>query len=57
MFVTSTAGGVMPVTKLDGLPVGSGAIGPLTKRITEIYWQMHDDGRYRDVISYPMKAP
>lgn len=56
VFITSTAGGVMPVTKVDDGPIGSGLIGPLTKRITEIYWHMHDDDRYRDAISYPEVA-
>lgn len=56
VFVTSTAGGVMPVTKVDGLPIGSGEIGPLTESITSIYWQMHNDDRYRDIINYPKPA-
>ena len=30
LFLTSTAGGVMPVTTLDGQPVGDGAPGPGT---------------------------
>lgn len=54
VFVTSTAGGVMPVTKIDGQLVGDGAIGPLSKRITAIYWQMHDDSRYRTAVDYPV---
>lgn len=53
VFVTSTAGGVMPVTKIDRMPIGSGDVGPLTKRITESYWRMHDDAQFREVISYP----
>ena len=32
----------MPVTKIDAKPVGAGLPGPLTKRITEGYWKMHD---------------
>lgn len=55
VFVTSTAGGIMPVTKIDGIPVGSGQVGPLTKQFTENYWQMHDDGRHRLKINYPSK--
>ena len=30
VLVTSTAGGIMPVTVIDGQPVGAGAPGPLT---------------------------
>lgn len=53
VFVTSTAGGVMPVTRIDGKPVGSGSIGPVTRRITEQYWRMHDDLLLRTEIRYP----
>lgn len=56
VFVTSTAGGVMPVTKIDGIPIASGGVGPLTKRITESYWRMHDDAQFREVVSYPSTA-
>ena len=53
VFVTSTAGGVMPVTKIDGVSVGSGDVGSLTKQITEAYWRMHEDARFRTEIIYP----
>lgn len=54
VFITSTAGGVMPVTVVDGQPIGTGRIGPLTTRMTEAYWRMHEDARYRDAIRYPV---
>lgn len=41
LFATSTAGGVMPVTSLDGVPVGSGRPGPVTSRLIEVYWAAH----------------
>jgi branched-chain amino acid aminotransferase len=37
-LVASTAGGVMPVTVIDGEPVGTGAPGPLTLELRERYW-------------------
>lgn len=43
LFITSTAGGIMPVTRLEGRPVGDGRPGPLTRQINERYWQAHDD--------------
>jgi branched-chain amino acid aminotransferase len=33
VFITSTLKGVMPVTRVDGSPVGDGKPGPLTKRL------------------------
>lgn len=41
IFLSSTAGGVMPVTVLDGEPVGEGRPGPVTGRLREAYWQAH----------------
>ena len=55
LFITSTAGGVMPVTKVDNTPIGSGSVGSITKRINEAYWQMHGDDRNRMAITYPTK--
>jgi len=53
VFITSTAGGVMPVSKIDGSAVGTGTVGPLTRRITAEYWAMHDEDRHRSVVFYP----
>lgn len=52
IFLTSTAGGVMPVSTLDGAPVGAGRPGPLTMRIRKIYWDQHEDARYALPVSY-----
>ena len=36
-FVTSASTFVMPVVEIDGAPVGDGAVGPVAKRLREIY--------------------
>jgi len=46
LFATSTAGGVMPVTKIDGRKIGSGAPGPVTRELQEGYWAAHEDPHY-----------
>ena len=46
VFATSTAGGLMPITRLNGQPVGDGEPGPVTQRLKEAYWALHDDPRY-----------
>jgi len=43
VFITSTAGGIMPVSRIDGNAVGDGAVGPVTQRLTSLYWQKHSD--------------
>jgi branched-chain amino acid aminotransferase len=37
VFVTGTMGGLAPVTAVDGRAIGDGAIGPVTKQLTELY--------------------
>lgn len=38
-FVTGTLGGITPVTRIDGRPVGEGRPGPVTQRIADLYDQ------------------
>ena len=38
-FVTGTLGGVTPVTRIDGRPVGDGKPGPVTAQASELYLQ------------------
>jgi len=52
VFVTSTAGGVMPVTKIDGSKVGSGSPGPVTQKLQEGYWALHQDPQYTNKVEY-----
>ncbi len=42
-FVTSTAGGIMPLTRVDDRPVADGTPGPITRRLIDLYWQKHQD--------------
>jgi len=52
VFITSTAGGVMPVTRIAGQPVGDGKPGALTARLNDAYWALHDDPAYSTAIEY-----
>ena len=52
VFVTSTAGGVMPVTKIDGHKVGPGTPGPITLKLQQGYWAAHEDPQYSLEIKY-----
>lgn len=53
IFLTSTAGGIMPVANLDGNPVGTGKPGPVTCRLRERYRELHRDSRYSVAVDYP----
>lgn len=50
--ITSTAGGIMPVTLLDGQPVGTGTPGPRTTSLRERYWARHEDPRFSAPVRY-----
>jgi branched-chain amino acid aminotransferase len=52
VFLTSTAGGILPVSKIDGAAVGDGEIGPLSSRLRALYWQRHDEGWEGTPINY-----
>ncbi|MBD8868442.1 aminotransferase class IV [Nocardioides donggukensis] len=53
VLVTSTAGGVMPVTTVDGRPVGSGEPGPMTVDLRRRYWARHDDPAWTTPVRRP----
>jgi len=52
IFMCTTAGGVMPITQLDGQKVGGGQVGPITRGIWEAYWEAHYDAKYSFAIEY-----
>ena len=52
VFMASTAGGLMPVNRIDDTVIGSGAPGPVTRRLTELYWGLHEDPRYATAVAY-----
>ena len=52
IFLTSTAGGIVPVRSIDGEDVGEGGPGPVTQRLTDMYWDLHADDAYSTPIDY-----
>jgi len=53
VFLSSTAGGIMPITRVDGRVLGDGRPGPLTRRLRERYWEWHALERYATPVEYP----
>lgn len=56
IFASSTAGGIMPVKTLDGEPIGTGAIGPVTTQIRDRYWELHRDPKLSFEVDYSTPA-
>lgn len=52
VFITSTAGGVMPVTRIDGKPLGDGRPGDLVHKLNDSYWALHEDPAYSEAVEY-----
>ena len=52
VFLSSTAGGIIPVTTVDGKTVGSGEPGPLTRSLRDAYWDLHEDPRFSQPVRY-----
>ena len=48
VFTCSTAGGPLPVREVSGRAIAS--TGPITERISELYWQMRAEGEYSTPI-------
>ncbi|MEI9427841.1 D-amino acid aminotransferase [Mesorhizobium sp. Cs1299R1N3] len=53
VFITSTAGGIMPLTEIDGADIADGKVGPITSRLMALYWQKHDDPAWSNLVNYP----
>ena len=54
IFITSTAGGIMPVRSVDGDQVADGAPGPVTTRLKDMYWRLHEDPAYSTPVRYEL---
>jgi len=52
IFMATTAGGIMPITELDGQPVGGGQVGPHTREIFEAYWEAHYQPEHTLEVKY-----
>ena len=52
VFISSTAGGIMPVTEVDGEPVGDGKPGTITTRLRDLYWSKKESGWHATPVDY-----
>ena len=52
VFISSSGGGVLPVTQVDGAPVAGGEVGPVTRQLVKTYWEWHADPRFSRPVRY-----
>ncbi len=43
----------MPVTVVDGSPIADGKVGPITRRLEQLYWDRHEDPAWSTPVTYP----
>lgn len=56
IFLSSTAGGVMPITRLEERILGNGAPGSITRRLTAAYQAWIRRPELRDEVDYRSRA-
>jgi branched-chain amino acid aminotransferase len=52
VFLTTTAGGIIPVTRIDNDKVADGAPGPKTVRLHTEYWKRRTAGWHAEPVVY-----
>ncbi len=52
IFLSSTAGGIMPVSRIDGRRMNNDAPGPLSTRLREAFWARRAEGWHATPIRY-----
>ena len=51
LFATSTAGGIMPITKVSGMKISNGNVGNITRQLHKLYWEKHTDENWSTSIA------
>ena len=49
-FATSTAGGIIPITKINGKKINNGKIGKVTSILKNLYWEKHTDPQWSQSV-------
>lgn len=53
LFLSSTAGGVVSITRVNGQEIGDGTPGHITQQLKTAYWESHNRTAYTTAIPYP----
>lgn len=56
VFLATTAGGVMPISRVGPRILGNDRPGPLSSRLKDLYWRKHDEGWHRTPVRYELAA-
>ena len=56
IFLSSTAGGILPVSRLDGRMLGNDRPGPIACSLRDLYWAKREQGWHATPIDYDAVA-
>lgn len=54
VFLSTSGGGVLPVTRVDQRAIGDGTVGAITRQLVQTYWAWHKDPAYSLAIDYSL---
>ncbi len=54
VFLSTSGGGVLPVTRVDDCQIGNGNPGSITRLLIQTYWAWHADPAYNRAIDYSL---
>jgi branched-chain amino acid aminotransferase len=59
VFISTTGGGVIAISRVDGQPIGTGRRGPMTARLDDLYWSKRRAGWRATPVDYsaPLRFP
>jgi branched-chain amino acid aminotransferase len=52
VFLATTAGGIMPASRIDGRMMGNDRPGPISARLRERFWNKRAEGWFATIIDY-----
>lgn len=52
VFLCTSAGGIFPVTEIDGRPIADGICGKISLAVLDRYWQLRVDPRWGEAVDY-----
>lgn len=52
IFISSSAGGIIPVVKIDEIVFANGICGQNTKKIRDVYWKWFKSTKHTTMIDY-----
>ena len=55
VFATSTAGGIMPITKINNKMVDQGTPGKITRKLYQSYWDKHAQPKWSESVNDLLK--